>query len=224
MADMKGTIQDSQDAFDNALTNAKNRQAAIGVSDENRKLMDDILRQKVAEQQDLTSRVSMLLAGSSLTTTSGVKIQRREPVQELPYDMLVTDNGSTGDRYRRRTVVDSTDGASAAAHAAADRLSALTAQAKAAGFDPLQRSIKRTSLCRLRRLSEASEAKRKEEEEKRRIIGLRRAKVPLMVYSCGGFTRCFRIARYHVTDGPPIGVTYEGDASATTTTTDVNHA
>ena len=39
----------------------------------------------------------------------------------------VTDNGST-DRYRRRTVVDSTDGASAAAHAAADRLSALTAQ------------------------------------------------------------------------------------------------
>jgi len=40
----------------------------------------------------------------------------------------VTDNGSTGDRYRRRTVVDSTDGASAAAHAAADRLSALTAQ------------------------------------------------------------------------------------------------
>jgi len=30
MADMKGTIQDSQDAFDNALTNAKNRQAAIG--------------------------------------------------------------------------------------------------------------------------------------------------------------------------------------------------
>jgi hypothetical protein len=44
----------------------------------------------------------------------------------------------------------------------------------------------------LRRLSETSEAKRKEEEEKRRIIGLRHAKVPLMVYSCGGFTRCFR--------------------------------
>ena len=65
-------------------------------------------------------------------------------------------------------------------------------QARAAGLDPLQRSIKRTSLCRLRRLSEASEAKKKEEEEKRRIVGIRRAKVPLMVYSCGGFTRCFR--------------------------------
>ena len=30
MADMKGTIQDSQDAFDTALSNAKNRQAAAG--------------------------------------------------------------------------------------------------------------------------------------------------------------------------------------------------
>jgi hypothetical protein len=57
------------------------------VSDENRKLMEDILRQKVTEQQDINSRVSMLLAGTALTTTSGVRVQRRE-TKEVPYDML----------------------------------------------------------------------------------------------------------------------------------------
>ena len=48
----------------------------------------------------------------------------------------------------------------------------------------------------------------------RRIVGLRRAKVPLMVYSCGGFTRCFRIARFYDVEGPPIGVTYDEDDSS----------
>ena len=58
------------------------------VSDENRRLMEEILRQKVSEQQDITSRVSMLLAGTALTTTSGVRVRRRETVQEVPYDAL----------------------------------------------------------------------------------------------------------------------------------------
>ena len=57
------------------------------------------------------------------------------------------------------------------------------------------------------------EADKKREEEKR-ITGLRRAKVPLMVYSCGGFTRCFRIARFYDVDGPPIGIKYDADARA----------
>ena len=38
--------------------------------------------------------------------------------------------------------------------------------------------------------------------------GLRKAKVPLMVYSCGGFSRCFRIARFYDLEGPPVGVEY----------------
>ena len=50
--------------------------------------MEEILRQKVSEQQDITSRVSMLLAGTALTTTSGVRNRRRETVQEVPYDAL----------------------------------------------------------------------------------------------------------------------------------------
>ena len=47
------------------------------------------------------------------------------------------------------------------------------------------------------------------------LSGLRKAKVPLMVYSCGGFSRCFRIARFYDLEGPPVGVEYskpgEGD-------------
>ena len=41
------------------------------------------------------------------------------------------------------------------------------------------------------------------------VSGLRKAKVPLMVYSCGGFSRCFRIARFYDLEGPPVGVEYE---------------
>ena len=40
------------------------------------------------------------------------------------------------------------------------------------------------------------------------VLGLRKAKVPLMVYSCGGFSRCFRIARFYDLEGPPVGVEY----------------
>ena len=40
------------------------------------------------------------------------------------------------------------------------------------------------------------------------VSGLRKAKVPLMVYSCGGFSRCFRIARFYDCEGPPVGVEY----------------
>jgi hypothetical protein len=50
--------------------------------------MDEILRKKVSDQQEINSRVSILLAGSALTTTSGVRVQRRETIDEIPYDML----------------------------------------------------------------------------------------------------------------------------------------
>jgi hypothetical protein len=41
------------------------------------------------------------------------------------------------------------------------------------------------------------------------VAGLRKAKVPLMVYSCGGFSRCFRVARFYDEEGPPVGLFYE---------------
>ena len=70
-------------------------------------------------------------------------------------------------------------------------------------------SVQRRKLSELRR----TEEDQKREEEKR-IKCLRRAKVPLMVYSCGGFTRCFRIAKFYDLEGPPIGMEYEGNSRA----------
>ena len=104
----------------------------------------------------------------------------------------------------------------------------LEARAAAAGIKVQRRkpSVTRKSLSRLRKTSDyrppnipglavrppdtqATEGPDPDEPEERRIIGLRRAKVPLMVYSCGGFTRCFRIARRYHVDGPPVGVKYD---------------
>ena len=36
----------------------------------------------------------------------------------------------------------------------------------------------------------------------------------MMVYSHGGFSRCFRIARRYQVDGPPVGVRYDDDKAA----------
>ena len=58
------------------------------MSNENRKLMEDILAKSVNEQQAIGSRVAALLAGTSLTTTSGVEIRRRDPVEEIGYETV----------------------------------------------------------------------------------------------------------------------------------------
>ncbi len=102
----------------------------------------------------------------------------------------------------------------------------LEARAAAAGIKVQRRkpSVTRKSLARMRRHTEFvrpnpaglhvpgegdQDGLDADDLDEKRIIGLRRAKVPLMVYSCGGFTRCFRIARRYQVDGPPIGVTYD---------------
>merc|ERR1712223_2061762 len=87
--------------------------------------------------------------------------------------------------------------------------------------------IKRMSLARLRKTSEFSGLRQPGQgqpaqngngeledglddvEEHRKIKGLKHSKVPMMVYSHGGFSRCFRIARRYQVDGPPIGVRYD---------------
>ena len=100
-------------------------------------------------------------------------------------------------------------------------------RAAAAGIRVQRRSIKRMSLARLRKTSEFSGLRPLgqnpqnpmanglddlDEPDHRRIVGLKRSKVPMMVYSHGGFSRCFRIARRYQVEGPPIGVEYEEDA------------
>jgi len=80
-------------------------------------------------------------------------------------------------------------------------------------------SIKRQSEIlrdqRKSRQEEREEERKRKESYFRKVTGLRKAKVPLMVYSCGGFSRCFRIARFYDLEGPPVGVEYskpgEGD-------------
>ena len=52
--------------------------------------MEEILAKSVNEQQDIGSRVAALSAGTSLTTTTGVDIRRRDPVDEISYETVGT--------------------------------------------------------------------------------------------------------------------------------------
>merc|ERR1712228_814466 len=73
-------------------------------------------------------------------------------------------------------------------------------------------SVKRQS--EIQREKKKSRQEEREEEKARKasyyrkVTGLRRAKVPMMVYSCGGFSRCFRVCRFYDVEGPPVGVEY----------------
>ena len=50
--------------------------------------MEQILAKSVSEQQSIGSRVAALLAGTSLTTTTGVDIKRRDPIEEISYETI----------------------------------------------------------------------------------------------------------------------------------------
>merc|ERR1719292_2405 len=74
-------------------------------------------------------------------------------------------------------------------------------------------SIKRQSEI-IRERHQSRQEEREEERQRkasyyRKVTGLRRAKVPMMVYSCGGFSRCFRVCRFYDVEGPPVGVEYD---------------
>ena len=109
----------------------------------------------------------------------------------------------------------------------------LEERAAEAGIRVQRRSIKRMSLARLRKTSEFSGLRHTgvnaaghdapdangvdmaAEDDHKRIKGLRKSKVSMMVYSHGGFSRCFRIARRYQVEGPPIGVEYEDESTDT---------
>ena len=57
----------------------------FSVSDTNRKLMEDILRRSSENHNEMSSRVTALLAGSALTTKAGVRIERRDTVEQVDY-------------------------------------------------------------------------------------------------------------------------------------------
>ena len=54
--------------------------------------MEDILKRSEQNQDQMSSRVTALLAGSSLTTTAGVRIERRDTVDQIDYTAVGESN------------------------------------------------------------------------------------------------------------------------------------
>merc|ERR1712223_105114 len=201
ISDVNSAISGVDKAFGDAIDGAKRqskKSSGAGLSDENRKLMESILAKSVQDQYEIGSRVATLLAGTSLTTTAGVDVKRRDPVEQIGYETV----DGLGKLTKRR--VDT--------YTAPRKIEIPKVTVQDIPRPSIQRQSQ--SLHRLRKLSEQQREADKKREEEKRITGLRRAKVPLMVYSCGGFTRCFRIARFYDVDGPPIGIKYDAETRA----------
>ena len=54
--------------------------------------MEDILKRSQDNQDQMSSRVTALLAGSSLTTTAGVRIERRDTIDQIDYTAVGESN------------------------------------------------------------------------------------------------------------------------------------
>jgi len=183
-----------------------------GLSPEARALMESILASS-ASQDEISSRVSALLAGTALSTTRGVdKVNGRE------IDMVQYEGTNLSEVRERKDGFEMPD----IPNVAIPELREGTVNGVGGGVRMRDHSggagtIKRGSVKRqseiMREKKKSRQEERDEERERkasyfRKVTGLRRAKVPLMVYSCGGFSRCFRIARFYDVEGPPVGVEY----------------
>jgi len=102
----------------------------------------------------------------------------------------------------------------------ADRIRARNAAKEGAEDGTGRGSVKRQSDIQREKKKSRQEEREEEKARKasyyRRVTGLRKAKVPMMVYSCGGFSRCFRVCRFYDVEGPPVGVEYEAPTPVTT--------
>eukprot|EP00092_Neocalanus_flemingeri_P066676 GFUD01081262.1.p1 GENE.GFUD01081262.1~~GFUD01081262.1.p1 ORF type:complete len:1085 (+),score=306.25 GFUD01081262.1:146-3400(+) len=179
-----------------------------GLSPESRALMEQILA-STSSQDEISSRVSALLAGTALSTSRGVaKGEGRE------IDMVEYEGANLSEARERKDgfempdipyvpIPDLREGT----------VNGVRLRDHSGGAGSVKRgSIKRQSEI-MREKKKSRQEEREEERERkasyfRKVTGLRRAKVPLMVYSCGGFSRCFRIARFYDVEGPPVGVEY----------------
>jgi len=183
-----------------------------GLSPEARALMESILASS-ASQDEISSRVSALLAGTALSTTRGVdKVNGRE------IDMVQYEGTNLSEVRERKDGFEMPDIPNVAIpelrEGAVNGVSGgVRMRDHSGGAGTIKRgSVKRQSEI-MREKKKSRQEERDEERERkasyfRKVTGLRRAKVPLMVYSCGGFSRCFRIARFYDVEGPPVGVEY----------------
>nr|XP_040575729.1 uncharacterized protein LOC121124624 isoform X9 [Lepeophtheirus salmonis] len=196
---IKNTILDTEDMFDKALDSVEAQKAAlkkVGVSSETRKLMKKIMDKQNATAE-VTNRVATLLASSELCSTKGTNYKKRDEIERVEYTPIKDINVR---RSTRRFDVPDIETEETYRHPASLGIGVI-----GTGNQHLVRRNVQRRVSRYRALEESRESSI---DEDRRITGLRRAKVPLMVYSCGGFTRCYRIARFHTVDGPPIGLKY----------------
>jgi len=161
------------------------------VSDETRALMEQILN-SCASQDEINNRVAALLAGTALSTS------REEPdrKQSKADGISGIENGDIG-----KGKVGDVGGDEGY------QIPGVTMR----GIKGNRTSIKRQS--EILRDSRKKAQEREEERQRkksyyRQVAGLKKAKVPLMVYSCGGFSRCFRLANFYDCEGPPVGVLY----------------
>jgi len=230
ISDLRNTLEGVGAAFDQAINDAHSKESPQ-ISSENRRLMEDILKRSEQNQDQMSSRVTALLAGSSLTTTAGVRIERRDTVDQIDYTAVGDDLSKLKEKLpRSRRKAQSEIRGPVSLHQA--NSAELEDRAAAAGIRVQRRSIKRMSLARLRKTSEFSGLRHPgatgpgdgpeangvdvaAEDDHRKIKGLRKSKVSMMVYSHGGFSRCFRIARRYQVEGPPIGVEYEEEKTDT---------
>merc|ERR1719348_350088 len=183
---------------------------AKGLSPEARALMEQILASN-ASQDEISSRVNALLAGTMLSTSKGVAKGEGRQIDMVQYEGAnLSEARGRSDQFEMPDIPD----------VAIPELR----EGKVAGVGVRMRdhsggagTIKRGSVKRqseiMREKKKSRQEERDEERERkasyfRKVTGLRRAKVPLMVYSCGGFSRCFRIARFYDVEGPPVGVEY----------------
>jgi len=172
----------------------------VGVSEESRALMEQILNSN-ASQDEINNRVAALLAGTALSNTRGeLRASRYGEIKPETYDV----DGVKSRRGERAGIeTDIQNGG---------------VTMRAGGVRGGRTSIKRQSeILRdsRKRAEEREEERQRKKSYYRQIAGLRKAKVPLMVYSCGGFSRCFRVAKFYDVEGPPVGVVYtrpENDA------------
>ena len=68
---------------ENSSVKSKLSTLHISVSEENRRLMQDILKKSAEDQDAMSNRVAALLAGTSLTTTAGTSVRRRDDIEEV---------------------------------------------------------------------------------------------------------------------------------------------
>jgi len=180
-----------------------------GMSAETRKLMEQIMANSEGTDE-VNSRVAALLAGSSLTTTKGAK---KGDGREI--DMVQYDGANMEEMKEKKDMFEMPEIPKVEIPKLREGAltNGVTMRDHSGGAGTIKRgSIKRQSeIMREKKMSrqeEREEERKRKESYFRKVTGLRKAKVPLMVYSCGGFSRCFRIARFYDCEGPPVGIEY----------------